>query len=255
LDLKFMVHHGDFIVQHVSGIRELVGSDVNLVHRLMKNHVFEATGWKAYALFTDPGLAHLGLRPEGLHPQPETYEHLGEVRTFSLDLHRRYTELKNAQRNLVSVEQADAVFTHDFPAAPAVMWDWTNEPARRVQWSGFDQLLWFRRADGRTGAGARSHCVHGSKVINAETVLDWRPFEYYTLRTSAGPMLETVAFEPLDGGQATRLQLRFVGAMPLPRFIRRPMMQSILGGFRMEDAFAALEQLVRNEQTAASASA
>jgi hypothetical protein len=51
------------------------------------------------------------------------------------------------------------------------------------------------------------------------------------------------------------MQLRFVGAMPLPRFIRRPIMQSILGGFRMEDTFAKLEQLVRSEQTVAAASA
>src|SRR3989337_1174214 len=62
LDLKFMIHYGDYIVQHVSGINELVGSDVNLVHRLLKNHVIEATGWRAYALFTESGLQHLGVR-------------------------------------------------------------------------------------------------------------------------------------------------------------------------------------------------
>src|SRR3990172_5424605 len=31
LDLKFVTHHGDYILQHLSGITELVGSDVNLV--------------------------------------------------------------------------------------------------------------------------------------------------------------------------------------------------------------------------------
>ena len=39
LDLKFFVHHGDYIVQNISGIRELVGSDINLIHRLTKNHM------------------------------------------------------------------------------------------------------------------------------------------------------------------------------------------------------------------------
>lgn len=39
LDLKFILHHGDYILQQVRGIREMVGSDVNLVHRLSKNHV------------------------------------------------------------------------------------------------------------------------------------------------------------------------------------------------------------------------
>src|SRR5215813_4412107 len=38
LDLKFIVHHGDYMLQRIVGIHELVGSDVNLVHRLLKNH-------------------------------------------------------------------------------------------------------------------------------------------------------------------------------------------------------------------------
>ena len=30
LDLKFIAHHGDYIIQHIANTRELVGSDVNL---------------------------------------------------------------------------------------------------------------------------------------------------------------------------------------------------------------------------------
>src|SRR5260221_7248498 len=59
LDLKFMVHHGDFIIQQVAGIKDLLGTDVNLIHRLAKNHVAESTGWKGYALFTNQGLEHM----------------------------------------------------------------------------------------------------------------------------------------------------------------------------------------------------
>ena len=57
LDLKFLAHHGDYFVQQVGSIAELVGSDVNLVHRLLKNHISEATGWRAYMLFTAACLA------------------------------------------------------------------------------------------------------------------------------------------------------------------------------------------------------
>src|ERR1041384_2865898 len=39
LDLKFILHFGEYILQDVSGITELVGSDVNLAHRLLKNHI------------------------------------------------------------------------------------------------------------------------------------------------------------------------------------------------------------------------
>jgi hypothetical protein len=94
LDLKFMVHHGDFIIQQVAGIRDLLGTDVNLVHRLMKNRVEESTGWRGYALFTDPVLARMQLRREDLFRRCETYEHLGDVDIYCVDMHARYDDMK-----------------------------------------------------------------------------------------------------------------------------------------------------------------
>ncbi len=157
LDLKFMAHHGDYIVQQVSGINELVGSDVNLVHRLMKNHISEATGWKAYALFTDEGLEHMGVRPAGMHEQTEAYEHLGEVKTFSLNLQPRYAELTQARRVFVTPEEAYIAFTQDFPVPPPVVWMWMNDPYKRAQYT-FEQGLRFEsvvRPGGRTAMGAQ----------------------------------------------------------------------------------------------------
>src|SRR5438045_4094409 len=43
LDLKFVVHHGETIVQRVAGRQELLGSDVIVVHRLLKTEVAETT--------------------------------------------------------------------------------------------------------------------------------------------------------------------------------------------------------------------
>jgi hypothetical protein len=94
LDLKFMVHYGDFIVQRVAGIRELVGSDVNLVHRLLKNNVAQSTGLKGYALVTQQGMDNLRMDKAEFIKQSESYEHLGEVQIFVLDMHARYTGLK-----------------------------------------------------------------------------------------------------------------------------------------------------------------
>src|SRR5215217_7997401 len=83
----------EFIVQHIGNVRELVGSDVNLIHRLSKNHVSEATGWRAYIMFTEKCLDHLDLNLEDTHVQTEEYEHLGEIRTYSINLHKRYKEI------------------------------------------------------------------------------------------------------------------------------------------------------------------
>jgi hypothetical protein len=96
LDLKFMVHHGGFIVQQVAGIRDLLGTDVNLIHRLSKNHVTESTGWKGYALFTNQVLEHLQAEKDSFVQQAESYEHLGEVETYVRDMHVRYEAMKDS---------------------------------------------------------------------------------------------------------------------------------------------------------------
>jgi len=96
LDLKFIVHHGDFVIQQVAGIRDLLGTDVNLIHRLSKNHVAQSTGWKGYALFTNQGLEHMQTDKASFIQQTESYEHLGEVETFVMDMHVRYEGRKDS---------------------------------------------------------------------------------------------------------------------------------------------------------------
>ena len=94
LDLKFMLHHGDFIVQQVAGIKDLLGTDVTLIHRLLKNHVAETTSWNGYALLTDQALVRMQLDKNSYVQQSESYEHLGQVETYVMDMHARYSEMK-----------------------------------------------------------------------------------------------------------------------------------------------------------------
>lgn len=94
LDLKFIVHYGDFVIQQIAGIKDLLGTDVNLIHRLLKNHVAESTGWQGYAVFTDPVLEYISHGKDHFFKRHETYEHLGEVNIYCLDMHPRYAELK-----------------------------------------------------------------------------------------------------------------------------------------------------------------
>ena len=56
LDLKFCVHHGSFVEHEVAGSNELVGSDVVLAHRLLKNTVRDRIGYRPYLLVTTPAL-------------------------------------------------------------------------------------------------------------------------------------------------------------------------------------------------------
>ena len=248
LDLKFFVHHGDYIVQTVAGIRELVGSDVNLAHRLMKNHITEATGWRAYALLTEASLSHMGVRPDGLHAQIETYEHLGDITTYSFDLHPRYEALTQARRNFITPEQADLVITQDLPAPPHVLWDWINDPQKRVLWDDLDEVRPILRPGGRTGAGARNHCLHGKEVA-VEDVLDWRPFDYFTVKICKRGVCvsRTCHFVPLDDGGRTRLYTNFVVKMPLPDWLARRLMQPFFKMVKLHETRNQMAQLVAEE--------
>jgi uncharacterized protein YndB with AHSA1/START domain len=224
LDLKFIVHHGDYIVQHVAGISELVGSDVNLVHRLLKNHVSEQTGWRGYLLCTQASLAHMGLPPEGMHDMTESYEHLGDVLTHSIDLQKRYKEITDARRIVVSPAEAACVFEEDFDAPPPVVWEWLNDPVNRTRWGGNNHWSAVTRPGGRTTVGASNHCAHG-KSINVETILDWRPFQYVTSEQDAqgNIMRQTVTFEPTPDGKGTHVAFYLTPLkMPMPRAIARP---------------------------------
>lgn len=180
LDLKFIVHFGEYVLQSVAGTSKPLGPAVTLLHRLVKNHVSEVTGWRAYALFTADCLARLGLGHEGLHVQPERYPSLGELATYSLDLAARYQEAMASRRICIRPEEADAVLIYDLPAPPPAVWEWLNEPGKRSLWEGFTVTLAARSGE-RSGAGMVSHCVHGGNVVSIQTVVDWRPFEYFSL--------------------------------------------------------------------------
>src|SRR5512141_3204406 len=108
LDLKFVVHHGQAIIQKVAGRQELLGSDVVVVHRLLKNEVVEKLGMSAYALFTQSCIDVTDIDPAalGMRPHAETYERIGEVPGWAHDLERRWREEEARARVFVTAEEA-----------------------------------------------------------------------------------------------------------------------------------------------------
>ncbi len=86
LDLKFVLHHGEYVVQAVGRHIEVLGSDVTLAHRLLKSSAAELVGSRAYALFTEAAVATLELPLDGMPGLTERYEGLPEVHARVLDL-------------------------------------------------------------------------------------------------------------------------------------------------------------------------
>jgi hypothetical protein len=212
LDLKFVVHQGRYRMHRVAGNDELVGKDVALAHRLLKNGVGDQTGWRGYALLSLEALRSLGLAPEGVHRSTERYD-LGSVDTASLDLDRRYRTLVEARRILIGPEKADVTVARTLAAPPAVAWEWLNDPQRRRRWEDLvvaPQVL----PGGRSGIGEVSHCSRGTDVM-VTTVLDLRPFEYFTVQSSRPPSeAATVTSYRLIPVEKGRTELQVTVALP-----------------------------------------
>ncbi len=250
LDLKFFLHCGDYIQQTVANIKEIVGSDVNLIHRLTKNHVTEATGWRAYMMFTEQCLNRIGLNLADAHVQMEEYEHLGAIKTFNVNLHQRYKEITEARCILLDEKDADLTLQIDFPTPPAVAWEWIHNPDKRNTWNG-GHVTWSAgdRPQGRPGIGSSNHCAHG-KSMTTEVMVDWHPFEYYTAHSFENgkhAFTETMRFEALPNG-GTRVRDALKMHMPIPRFIRSALLKYVLITQHHYDKAMALAAQLANEE-------
>lgn len=219
LDLKFVAHHGEWVLQDFSGRPKPFGTSVNVAHRLLKNDIVEATGWPAYALFTDPALTFMGVRPEGLRLHRLSYPHLGEWPVSALDLRGRYAELTADRVAYLDAANAHYTIERRFAAPAATLWALLNDPALRNRWEvGADWSVRLRPG-GRQGVGSHNHCANSNFI---EEVLDWRPFDYYTVRLSGHGLrlMVTGELSPDEDGTRVRWSMALEGS--LPRLLRAP---------------------------------
>lgn len=250
LNLKFVVHTGMVARQRMAGLDELVGRDVITVHRMLKNTVVETTGIEAYALFSAAATESLGLGPEalGMLSHRETYEHIGEVSGWVHDLEHRWRDEDSRERVLIDADSAVHAVAMPTAAPPQVAWAFLTQPGRRVAWSQGVTDVILDAPGNRRGVGATNHCMHGKDAV-IEEILDWRPFDYFTLRslmgTPAGKVSFLTTFELEPTVEGTTIHMRF-GAGKAPR--DRKLLADILPMF--EPVFAANAAALRELITA-----
>jgi hypothetical protein len=211
LDLKFFVHYGEFGIQKLDAHDELVGSDVNLLHRLLKNHVTERTGLNAYTLYSEPAITHLGLQESlpNLIENEEMYEHLGTVRTWVQDMHPVWERRKKDVQVRVTPDRELFRAATEIPLSAEVVWDYLIQPEHYNVLVGATKIEITDRKGGRVTEGSAFQCYHGGQVLPL-TVLEWQPFELITTEfkfpapmTGASGLCE-LRLLPTEGG--TRLE-------------------------------------------------
>jgi uncharacterized protein YndB with AHSA1/START domain len=255
LDLKFVVHHGTAILQKVAGRQELVGSDVIVVHRLLKNDVVEKLGIHAYALISQKAIDASDIDPAalGMVEHTETYDRIGDVPAWVHDLERRWQEEEARGRVFVTPEEAVLELAVPTKAPPQVAWEFLTKPGQRMTWQPWVTKVTIEGATGgRRGVGSANHCMHGKDAV-IEEILDWRPYDYVTdrtiLATPTGPVrvLHTIELEPVTSG--TVIHLRFAA----PKTKREKALMEHIGpayGAALESGIPTLVALLEAELAA-----
>jgi uncharacterized protein YndB with AHSA1/START domain len=210
LNLKFTTHCGTFVRQRLYGVEELTGTDVVVVHRLLKNDIVATTGLSGYLLMTDALLqaARLDPGPLGLRKHQQAYESIGEVEGWVHDLEPRWQRELELRRVRVTAKDQFASIEADIPASPPEVWAVVTDPARRAEYVPGVERVDEAPADGRRGIGTTNHCVHGEGV-SLEEILDWRPYDYFTLKNTMAGMGSWVTTEELEAvGSGTHVTIR-----------------------------------------------
>ena len=214
LDLKLFVHHGSYVRGRIAGRDELAGSDVILVHRLLKGVTAAQAHTNGFALFTADAVDAFGLEPAGLGltAAEESIEHFGRVSTYTLDLEARW-QTEGKQRRLAGTE-ADVVLEVQatIAAEAAVVWAHLTSPALRTLWEG--PLVFEDPSPGsRRGVGTIAQCVTG-RLATLEEIVDWQPFDHVGWRQADpvfGPVVATADLEIDRPGTSVRLRWAYQG--------------------------------------------
>jgi hypothetical protein len=220
LDLKFINHFGSYALQDYYGVQKPLGSEVNLIHRLLKNSAKETTGIQSYSLFTKQVFNRLGMPQDIFKLHSEFYEHFGETDVFVMDLQESQLKLQKSKSIIIQEEDADFVAKYLFEMEAPVLWDWLNDTTKRNLW--MTGVVWKggKRMNGRTAAGATNHCAHG-KNESLEIILDWRPFKYFTYETGTDILKIVSTVMLIEKENGTELNEIIKIKNKLPRFFTR----------------------------------
>jgi len=212
LDLKIVVHHGPFVVQHLGNQDELLGPEVNFMFRLVKNHVRQELGIPGYVAFTQAAIAALGLPgyAQRLVTHTEEDPERGTVAIHVKDMGPVW-EARRSER-VVDIGEVFVEETVVVGAPVEVVWAYLTRPETRATLMEADTMESVPLDDGRLGREAVYVCVHGDARI-PHMILDWDPPTRYVFKTElpVGPsvlgVLGEFILEPVDD-TTTRVVLR-----------------------------------------------
>ena len=176
LDLKFIIHHGEFLLQSIGGRQELVGSDVIVAHRLAKNSVTATTGVRAYALYTAAAVEALDIPHMTVDwvAHREAYD-AGEVAAWVADMAPVWDQARAHSDVEIDESEYRGRTSIDIDAPVEQVWDRLADPNFRRLLVGSDRQVREETVRSRVRPGDVYRCYHGEESLPS-TIVEWLPF-------------------------------------------------------------------------------
>ena len=131
------------------------------------------------------------------------------------------------------------------------MWEYLTVPSQWQKWWPTDALV-EQSGNQRRGVGTQVHCMHGKDAI-IEELLDWRPFDYFTLSAllpipGAPKVVMTRVVEERPDG-TTHLEMRIAK----PKAKDKAFLDQVAPKFKddVTKAIGTLKQLVEGQTSVA----
>jgi hypothetical protein len=118
------------------------------------------------------------------------------------DLHLVWEREQSKRRTFVSREEAWIKYEANLPFPPPLIWEYLTAPTLEAGFLGYDFAERSDQLGGRVREDAQFHCAHGNLDIDNK-VLDWKPFEYYTVLQAVRNSVQymhTRRLIPINGG-------------------------------------------------------
>jgi hypothetical protein len=168
LALKFVVHSGEFATQQIAGRQELIGADIVVAHRLLKNSI----PFREYVLFST-SVADVA-KASGLAAESgrENYEDVGGVDYVYVDLSPVRDAFQKSREVYVTAEDSDVTVSIDIQSPPELVWRVVTDHDRATEWAPTLTKLEPIRGEPNE-VGSIHTCLHGGmKMVHLRVAFD-----------------------------------------------------------------------------------
>jgi uncharacterized protein YndB with AHSA1/START domain len=226
LSLKFIVHAGQFDVQNIGGRQELVGPEVIVAHRLLKNSV----PLDEYALLTAAYLQGASLATTlPIAQSTERYDDVGEIACTYVDLSPLRDEIRTTNWFFLTPEQARLMIEIDIAAPPSRVWQALTNGEEFAHWNNLREFTELPPVKAAAGGGHRCVLPNGQVTVQVTTAIDEENHrlttKWWGSRLLKDAYVTEEALPGPDGGTHFRFLMTFRPGIPVISTLMTPIMK------------------------------